>query len=629
MVITLSKTQQEVVEYTGKNMLVLAGAGSGKTRVLTERINRIIKKLKKGEKVIAITFNNKAADELRNRLSIALGEEILNECAYVGTIHKFCLDVVITRGSIIGLPKNLHIFDSFEDRLQIFKEAINNVPEFKSKFLTNDSNENEKIVKNLLNNLSNAKRNLKFSKDYDEKPLIQTLFKEYDSLLILQGAIDFDDILRYAYQIFTERESVTKLYRKIYKYICVDEAQDLNKSQYEVLKALAGDEIAITMVGDPNQSIYGFNGSTSDYINKIFLEDYNPKRFILNENFRSSKKVIQAANLIENTFEVEGICPYEGEFEINNFNTEIDESSWIVEKIKYFLQLGHNDVEGGIVTPEQCAIIARNRYVFNCVEKLLKENQIEYKLKISANNSFSCESDFIKAFELGIRLIVNSKDRIHLEELACIIKSDKKYSNFDDLRNANDLPLVWSDLMIILNVAWDTLQKNEDNINFPKAITGLEKFINISKLDINEQERILIYEDLQSWNNKWKIFVKKSSIGERSLGSFVRSVSLGTTQISDEKGITLTTVHMSKGLEYDVVFIMGLNEGVFPDYRALKDENQLIEEKHNMFVAITRSKRLCYLTYPLSKQTPWGDKRQQPSQYVIKLMGNKNDWKQN
>lgn len=619
MSISLSESQQEVVDYNGKNILVIAGAGSGKTRVLTERINRLILNVKKGEKILAITYSNKAADELRERLSITIGKQKLDECAYVGTIHKFCLDVVATRSNAIGLPKNLHIFDSFEDRLQLFREAINNVPEFKNKYLTKDPKENEKTVKNLLNSLGNAKRNLKFFKDYDEKPLIQTLFKEYDSLLISQGAIDFDDILRYTYQIFTERESISRLYRKIYKYICIDEAQDLNKSQYEVIKALAGDEIGITMVGDPNQSIYGFNGSTSDYINKIFTADYNPKKYVLKENFRSSSKVIEAAKKIENTFEVEGICPFEGEFEILEFNNEKDEAGWIVNKIKKMLKLGHKDVENGTITEEQCAIIARNRYVFNNVIELLKESKLEYTLKVSANNSFSSDSDFIKVFELGIRVLVNPKDKLHLNELTEIIDGDIICDNFDELRNEHRLPLLWSKLIRVLNESWDVLKKTEENINFSKVIERLRKFIQDTELDIIEHEKLLIYEDLQSWKSRWEIYVKKSANGERSLSDFVRSVSLGVTQKSNEKGITLTTVHMSKGLEFDAVFIMGLNEGVFPDYRALKNEKQLIEEKHNIFVAITRSKRLCYLTYPRSKDTPWGVKHQQPSQYILRL----------
>ena len=167
--------------------------------------------------------------------------------------------------------------------------------------------------------------------------------------------------------------------------------------------------------------------------------------------------------------------------------------------------------------------------------------------------------------------------------------------------------------------------KNENEIKFHKALKILKDFINDSQSELDDHEKILISEDLKAWEENWSSYVKNSSAGERSLGNFVRTVSLGSSNTHDDKGIVLTTVHMSKGLEYDVVFVMGLNEGVFPDYRAVyayenfNDDKQLIEESHNMFVAITRSKRLYYLTYPLSKNTPWGVKRQKPSRYITEL----------
>ena len=574
---------------------------------------------------MAITFSNKAAEELKERLVKTLGEQKLNEFAYIGTTHKFCLDIVSSRGSAIGLPDELHICDSYNDRLQIFKEAIESIPQFKANYLGTDAKENQKKIKELLDDLSNAKRNLMFAEDYAVDTVVQSLFQEYDNMLLEQGVIDFDDILRYSYQILTERESVARIYRKVYKYICVDEAQDLNKSQYEVIKALAGNEISVTMVGDPNQSIYGFNGSTSDYIERIFLDEFKAEKIELNENYRSSKKVIKAANKIENSFEVYGNCRYDGEFEILSFDNEKKEAEYIVEKIKYLVRSGHPDVEGKEITLEQCAIIARNRYTFKYVEELLKENQMEYTLKVSAKGSFSGESDFIKAFELGIRLLVNRKDKIHLDGLSKLIDSKKKYKTFEEIRYNKELSEYWILLLDILNSSWDILLKNENEIKFHKAVNTLKDFINDSQFKLAEHEIMLISEDLRTWEENWNNYVRNSSSGERTLGNFVRTVSLGSTNTHDDKGIVLTTVHMSKGLEYDVVFVMGLNEGVFPDYRAVNafenfnDDKQLVEERHNMFVAITRSKRLCYLTYPLSKDTPWGVKRQKPSRYIIEL----------
>lgn len=625
MEITLSATQKKIVEYDGMNLLVIAGAGSGKTRVLTERIKRLISTLKKGEKVLAITFSNKAAEELKERLEKSLGEQKLSEYAFIGTTHKFCLDIVISRGSAIGLPNELHICDSYDDRLQIFKEAIESVPQFKSRYFGPNIKENQKKIKDLLDDLSNAKRNLKFHDDYADNILEQKVFDEYNNMLLQQGIIDFDDILRYTYQILTERESIARLYRKIYKFICVDEAQDLNKSQYEVIKALAGNEMGITMVGDPNQSIYGFNGSTSDYIEKVFIKEFKATKIELNENYRSSKKVIMAANKLENSFEVYGNCMYDGEFKIFEFNDETAEAEFIVDKIMYLINNGHPDIENHDIQLEQFAIIARNRYVFKHVEELLKAKHLEFTLKTSTKGSFSSESDFIKAFEMGIRLLVNNKDKIHLNELAKLINTNKNYKVFDELRNDMDLPNGWKLLFKILNSAWEILMKNDNDIKFYKALDELKNFINDCQNNLNDHEKILISEDIKAWENNWDNFARNTSAGRRTLADFVRMASLGSTNTPDDKGIVLSTVHMSKGLEYDIVFIMGLNDGVFPDYRAVNlynesnDDKQLIEERHNMFVAITRSKRLCYLTYPLLKDTNWGVKRQKPSRYITEL----------
>ncbi|WP_051507364.1 ATP-dependent helicase [Saccharibacillus sacchari] len=625
MTITLSKSQQAVVDFSDGNLLVIAGAGSGKTRVLTERINKLISNLKKGEKILAITFSNKAAEELKERLISLLGKQKLKEYAYIGTIHSFCLDIVTSRGSVIGLPDDLHICESYNDRLHILKEAIETIPSFKTKYLSGVAKDNQIIIKKFLDDLSTAKRNLKFSDDYTDNPLIQTLFEEYDNMLLQQGVIDFDDILRYTYQILTERDSIARLYRKVYKYICIDEAQDLNKAQYEVIKALAGKEIGITMVGDPNQSIYGFSGASNDYINNFFVNEFNAHRMQLFENFRSSQLVIEAAHRIEKSFKAYGKCMYKGEFEIHDFQNEYLEAEYIVSKIMFLVKNGHPDVENQTITLEQIAVIARNRYVFSKLKELLEDNNLDYTLKVSAKGSFSSESDFMKAFELGIRLLVNKKDKIHLIELRKLINYPKSDINFDDLINSDELSVYWKNLMTALTDAWNLLLKNEKEIKFHTALKVLRTFIDLSETQIDEHEKILISEDIKAWENNWDIYVKNSSSGERSLGNFVRTVSLGSTQSTSDKGVILTTVHMSKGLEYDVIFIMGLNEGVFPDYRAVRasngsrDTKQIIEERHNMFVAVTRSKRLCYLTYPLVKNTPWGIKRQFPSRFVLEL----------
>ncbi len=626
MKITLSEQQQKIVDYDDGSLLVIAGAGSGKTRVLTERILKLTSKLKKGKKILAITFSNKATDELYERLSNSLGEEELNDKVYVGTIHQFCLDIVTSRGSLIGLPNDLQICESYADRLQIFKDALESIPELKSRYLNSNNKENQKKLKDLFDGLSNAKRNLKFSKDYDAKPNIQRLFQEYDDLLLVQGVIDFDDILRYAYRILTERESVLRIYKRIYKHICVDEAQDLNKAQYEIIKSLSQKSIDVTMVGDPKQSIYGFSGADSNYFERVFMVDFNAQKIELLENFRSSKKVISAANKIEKSFEVYGVCKYDGEFKISEFADEFEEAKDVVEKIKFLVSNGHQDVENNAISYEQCIVIARNRYVFKALEERLNMESIEYTLKVSNQGAFTSESDIIAAFELGLRLIVNPKDQLHFIELNNLVSKQTVFLDFDDLRNSNELDDFWACIMSKLNLIWNLLEKSDGDVKFDITIKKLKELIENVNETVDENEKLLAIDDIEEWESHWNSYIKKSQVGERSLSNFFRAVSLGGTVHSNEKGVILSTVHMTKGLEYDVVFIMGLNEGVFPDYRAVNafeqynNSKELIEERHNMFVAITRSKRLCYLSYPSKKDTPWGIKYQRASRYVKELL---------
>ena len=623
MQIKLSPKQQEAVEYKGKHLMVIAGAGSGKTRVLTERIKKLIENLKNGEKVLAITFSNKASEELQERIKDALGEKEVAEKSYIGTTHKFCLDIVSSRGSLIGLPENINICESYNDRIQILKESIESVPAFKENYLHNDPKQNQKTINELLEEISFLKRNLE-TFDSIEDIYKRSVFEEYDNILLQQGLIDFDDILRYAYRILNERESVAKIYRRVYKYICVDEAQDLNKAQFEVIRTLAGTDMGITMVGDPKQSIYGFNGSKSDYFEKDFVTQFKAFKIELNENYRSSQKVIENANIIENSFKAIGVLPIKGEFEIHSMGSDESEARYIYEKILYFLQNGNNDVENERIELEQIAVIGRNKYVFQKLEQLFKQNGIEYTLKTSVKGAFPSESDMMKAFGLGMRLISNPRDRIHLNEFRKLLKLEGEQS-FDEIRNSCNLSPYWLLLLECLNPAWDLMEQTQTDIRFNKVVKSFSENLDNKLKDIDENDRFLISQDLNLWEMIWNGYIRKSSPGDRTLGNFIRTLCLGGTYTPKDKGVVLTTVHMSKGLEYDVVFIMGLCEGVFPDYRAVNDslynnnDKQLKEERHNMFVAITRSKRLCYLTYPRTKNTPWGIKTQMPSRYIKEL----------
>ena len=618
----LSTKQRQVVESSEKYMCVIAGAGSGKTRTLTERIRRLISASKRGERVLAITFSNKAANELKERLLQSYSQAELNELVYVGTIHNFCMDIISQRAHLIGLPNELHIFESFVDRFEVFKAALINIPQLKSNYLDDGGKIDTKKARELFEELSMAKKNLKFPKDYQAQPLKQRLYQDYNDLMLAQNAIDFDDILLHAYRIMVEKPAVARIYHRVYRHICVDEAQDLNRAQYSVVKAIAGEAANLLMVGDPNQSIYGFNGSSSKYMCEWFVEDFKAKEYRLDENYRSSQKVIEAARAIEPTFEVKGILPIAGEVEVQCFQNEEEEASWVVGKIRMLLNQGHKDIEGEKCTLEQCIVLARNRYVFNSLEALLKSHGVNYNLRTSTSQGILSESNFFKIFDLGLRLLVNPRNTLHLEEMKGLLSSQfVDCRNFDDLRTSQQ----FSDAIAgqgadVLNRAWDILQPSQQELRFDKALEILLAYCTPKGSSLDNNELSLMHNDCSAWEDRWNRYVQNSTLDNRSLAHMMRAIALGITNTVNESGVTLSTVHMSKGLEFDVVFIMGLSEGVFPDYRALNDDVQLAEEQQNMFVSITRSKRLCYLSYPKERIMPWGGvKSQDPSRYIITI----------
>ena len=618
----LSPKQVQIVDATDKYIYVIAGAGSGKTRTLTERIGRILNKNKRGERVLAITFSNKAANELKERLLQSYTQDQLNELVYVGTVHNFCMEIVLQRGTSIGLPEDLHIFEAFEDRFEIFKMALDNVPQMKAKYQNSEGKIDSKRIRELFELLSKAKRDFKFPVDYTTKPLSQRLYQEYNDLMLSQSAIDFDDILLYAYRILSEKKTIARIYQRIYKHICVDEAQDLNKAQYSVIKAIAGESSDILMVGDPNQAIYGFNGSSSRYMCSDFPKDYTAQRYELLDNYRSSQAIITAAKIIEPSFKMEGQLPIKGELGIYDFDDESSEATWISKKIDELLQNGHPDIEGHKVLPRQCAVLARNRYVFNSLTKLFEEQNREYNLRVSANQALLSESVFFKLFDLGLRVIMNRNDTLHLSDMANLLNErPDTIPTFDSLMESPALNRTIGDSgTTAICSAWNYIQSSKSSFKFNKVLEILESYCKSESNFSDDNDRALVYNDYLSWQERWNIYVKNSSIEDRSLTHMMRSIALGITNVAKESGITLSTVHMSKGLEFDIVFIMGLNEGVFPDYRSLNNAAQLDEEQHNMFVSITRSKRLCYLSCPKARVMPWGDlRRQQPSRYITEL----------
>ncbi len=630
----LSVAQSAVVTAPlGAALQVLASAGSGKTRVLTERVRHILESTKK-DGVIAITFTNKAAEEMRNRLDDL--EEVDERC-WISTIHSVAQRIVDQYGHSIGLPTELHIYEREQDRKAVFLQALRDGGTDIDAFLdvadSKARKQREQVIQTYLERFSEVKRELLLEDEARERFCDNKDFWEayqaYQSALIQGGGMDFDDILVFAHRILVEQPWCGQIYRTKYKHVCVDEAQDLNRAQYEFLKALcAGETKSVMMVGDPNQMIYGFNGSSHDFLCNRFVEDFGPEKFELKENYRSSRAVVRAANNLKPESQVGVDYALAGEFSIHAFDSEQQEANWICDKIGELLELkNHVEIEGEI-SLSKMVVLARNRFVFQAIEKELKIRQVSFSLN-KGERKAEPASVFGKVLDLAVRLRLNPKDWLDGKKLCAALKvqAPTRWNDTQVLNqiaaSAKSAEIPFPEVQARLLEAIAEIDLEEPNVpkfcaEFIKTFKalGVEQIPGDDEAEPSELERSLL--ELQDFRRSWTRF-KRKGLGN-SLAAFRNAMALG--QISEDlttDGLTLSTVHTMKGLEKDIVFLMGMCEGVFPDYRA-QSAKELSEELNNAFVAVTRSRRWIYVTYPQRRKMPWGDEKIQTRSRFVRML---------
>jgi DNA helicase-2/ATP-dependent DNA helicase PcrA len=426
------------------------------------------------------------------------------------------------------------------------------------------------------------------------------------------SAYDFDDLLLHAYQLLVENPKVADLYRRLYRYMCIDEAQDMNEAQFAVIGAFCADGYRnVMMVGDPRQSIYGFNSSGPEYMDRFSL-DFSARKIELTANYRSSRSVVKVAQLLDPNYMVAMQLPIEGASTVLVGSDEQDEARKIADELQRLFIEGHPDVEGGVM-PSKCAILGRTRFALLAVEVALKERDIAYYKRLSANHEN--ESDTVDEFQLALRVLANPKDRLHLSALGKKWKVPVPSTVADYVSCLHAMAKEASDRRALaISEAIAAVAKNQLRLNLMPAFMVLEAHADV----LDEPNRLAIYEDVAVFRQEWDQYLRAAG-GSKALSGFMSSKALGNTQKTILEGVALLTVHSSKGLEFDVVCIAGMAEGTFPDYRATSAK-ALAEERRNAFVAVTRSKRLLYLSYPTTRVMPWGGIRSQaPSRFLPKL----------
>ena len=604
MTVRLSAVQRQIVQHGDGALLVVAGPGSGKTRVITERVRRLITESEGHFRVLAVTFTNKAANEMRERL-----DEFpdIGDRAFIGTFHSFCLEALASRGESVGIHGPPIVFESFGDRAQILREAVTSDPVL-SEILDREPSRAGDLVSRWLSAISLSKASLQTAEEVADAT-VRRAYEAYDQELRANGGVDFDDLLLLTYRLFIQRPSIADFYRRQYRYICVDEAQDINAAQFYLLIALCGEDYRnVMMVGDPKQAIFTWNGADVRFLD-TFVEMFNATEVTMTENFRSCQAVVTAAQALVSDYHVEGSLPVEGEVRILVGEDEEDEARRVTLAIDALLKDGHPDIEGN-VTLDRCAVIARTRFALDHVEAQIQSLGWPYHKQLSAQHE--SESEIVRDFELGLRVLGNPRDHLHLrlllnrwgsagaadlEQLAnplnCLVEqaSGAKHRVVVEALRAVDTPGA-----IRIDRALDVLETHSRSLSVPEA-------------------RALVVQDIELWRKHWDAFLRGSHGGNPSLPAFLSDVALGTTQQPNAEGVALMTVHSAKGLEFDVVAVVGLAEGIFPDYRAAGPA--MDEERRSAFVAVTRARRLLFLSYPRVRMMPWGDPRtQQPSRFL-------------
>ena len=588
---TLNDKQLEAVNHTEGPCFVLAGAGSGKTRVLTERIIKLIDDGVSPYNILAITFTNKAAKEMRVRVQNKIGD--VANSIFIGTFHSFGLRILRENYDAIGYSSNITILDT-DDTKSLIKRILKE----------NSFDPADYDIKHIISKISSAKNDgispLEFSKLFlnEHDKVIGLVYEKYLKLLKENNSVDFDDLLLKPVEIFKKRKDILEKYQERFRYILVDEYQDTNSIQYELCKMLAKKYNNIFVVGDANQSIYSWRNA--DYRNILnFEKDYkNAHVVLLEENYRSTNTILKAANsVIKNNNEGTKLNLWtsigDGEkVEYIRVEDEIKESSFVINKIKELVSEGYSYSD--------FAVLYRTNAQSRTVEEAFVRNNIPYNI---IGSYYFYNRKEIKDLIAYLNLIYNTNDSVSLERVINTPKRGIGTKTIDNIRekaNMNDISLFdaidsGKELefkKLILELIEDSKTMNlSDLIEDVLVKTGLRREYELDK-SIESDTKV---ENLNEFKS---LAVNFEDNGIYDLSTFLENIMLVSDKgqyAEDDNNVNIMTLHSAKGLEFNIVFILGMEEGIFPHSRSFESAKELEEERRLCYVGITRAKKKLYL----------------------------------
>ncbi len=638
----LNEAQQEPVLQKDGPMIIIAGAGSGKTRVLTMRIAYLMSLGVDAFSILALTFTNKAAREMKKRISEIVGSNEAKNL-WMGTFHSVFARILRSEASKLGFPSNFTIYDT-QDSVRLIsaiikemqldkdiykpKQVLSRISSYKNSLIT---------VKAYFNNPE-----LQESDAMSKKPRLGEIYQNYVDRCFKAGAMDFDDLLLKTNELLNRFPDVLAKYQDRFRYIMVDEYQDTNHSQYLIVRALSDRFQNICVVGDDAQSIYAFRGAN---INNIlnFQKDYeNVKTYRLEQNYRSTKNIVEAANSIidKNKTKLDKVVWTANDFgekiKVHRSITDAEEGRFVASTI--WEQKMQNQMLNG-----QFAILYRTNAQSRAMEDALRKRDIPYR--IYGGLSFYQRKE-IKDVLCYLRLIINPKDEEALirvinypargigdttVEKLTIAANHYQRSVFEVMENIDKIDLKLNsgtkaklEDFVTMIKSFQVINQNHDAFYIADHVTKKTGLVQELKKD-GTPEGIARIENIEELLNGIKDFTEgqKQIDGARgALSEFMEDVALATDldkDTSDEDRVALMTIHLAKGLEFPYVFVVGLEEDLFPSAMSLNTRSELEEERRLFYVALTRAEHQAYLSYAQSRYR-WGKLTDsEPSRFIEEI----------
>lgn len=634
----LNRIQKNAVSSEAKHLRVLAGAGSGKTRVIVHRIAWfLVSGQASSANILAVTFTNKAANEMRSRIEQLISLPTSN--FWVGTFHGIAHRILRRHHAVLALPDNFQIIDS-DDQLRLVKRTIREIgldeevcePKKAQSFINKQKDEGRRPQDTLPSPMP-------------EIAMYNEVYRTYDNTCKRSGLLDFAEILLLSYELLRDNDAVRRDYQQQFSHILVDEFQDTNTIQYQWLKMLIGENSSITIVGDDDQSIYGWRGARIENIHRFSKDFKDTETVRLEQNYRSTQTILNAANkLIVNN---ESRLGKELWTEHNKgepitlygaFN-EMDEAKFIVDRIQKWLASG-----GGL---DDVAILYRSNAQSRVLEQVLRQSQVPYKIYGGLRFFDRAEIKDVLAY---MRLLVNTADDPAFERVVNVPPrgvGDRTIANLREFAKAQSCSL------------WEAAKQTLPTMNAGRIRNGLQQFVDTIEALIH-QINILNFEKLteQVFEQSGLMMHVKSQPGERTqirvenlmeflqairqyqrscaetqseanshsaqtLPAFLSEVALDAGEKEGESGneasVKLMTLHSAKGLEFPLVFMAGLEDGLFPHHRNADKQALLEEERRLCYVGMTRAMQKLYLTYAEKRAFAGTSGSSRPSRFINEL----------